>query len=173
MEQSSLAIEPIEVKDKSVIWRDRWDMELGAVARDKTWSSRYVTINHADLARHCTFFLIPVVQTSSRTPHIKPTCRFFVMAIPRQFLSVPRGDRGESHDQLVRHLADFVAAYNFARRPKTLNGLSPLRRNLGVWLVGQVSPTARQLGPGLGLTVPPPAILVPLMSQIAVWPLML
>jgi len=31
----------------------------------------------------------------------------------------------ESHDQLVRHLADFVAAYNFARRLKTLNGLSP------------------------------------------------
>jgi hypothetical protein len=28
-------------------------------------------------------------------------------------------------DQLVRHLADFVAAYNFARRLKTLNGLSP------------------------------------------------
>jgi hypothetical protein len=31
----------------------------------------------------------------------------------------------ESHDQLVRRLADFVAAYNFARRLKTLNGLSP------------------------------------------------
>jgi hypothetical protein len=30
----------------------------------------------------------------------------------------------ESHDQLVRHLADFVAAYNFARR-NTLNGLTP------------------------------------------------
>src|ERR1700728_1886412 len=30
----------------------------------------------------------------------------------------------ESHDQLVRHLADFVAAYNFARRLKTLNGLT-------------------------------------------------
>ncbi len=31
----------------------------------------------------------------------------------------------ESHDQLVRHLADFLAAYNFARRLKTLNGLTP------------------------------------------------
>ena len=31
----------------------------------------------------------------------------------------------ESHDQLVRHLADFVAAYNYARRLKTLNGLTP------------------------------------------------
>jgi transposase InsO family protein len=31
----------------------------------------------------------------------------------------------ESHDQLVRHLADFVAADNFARRLNTLNGLSP------------------------------------------------
>ncbi len=31
----------------------------------------------------------------------------------------------ESHDQLVRRLADFVAAYNFARRLKTLNGMTP------------------------------------------------
>ena len=31
----------------------------------------------------------------------------------------------ESHDQLARHLADFVAAYNFARRLKTLSGLTP------------------------------------------------
>jgi transposase InsO family protein len=31
----------------------------------------------------------------------------------------------QSHDQLVRHLADFLAAYNFARRLKTLNGLTP------------------------------------------------
>ena len=31
----------------------------------------------------------------------------------------------ESHDQLVRHLADFVAAYNYARRLKTLNRLTP------------------------------------------------
>ncbi|SDA99774.1 Integrase core domain-containing protein [Mesorhizobium qingshengii] len=31
----------------------------------------------------------------------------------------------ESHDQLRQHLADFVAAYNFARRLKTLKGLTP------------------------------------------------
>jgi transposase InsO family protein len=31
----------------------------------------------------------------------------------------------ESHDQLRNHLADFVAAYNFARRLKTLKGLTP------------------------------------------------
>ena len=31
----------------------------------------------------------------------------------------------ESHDQLRPHLADFVAAYNFARRLKTLRGLTP------------------------------------------------
>ena len=30
-----------------------------------------------------------------------------------------------SYDQLVRHLDDFVAAYNFGRRLKTLNGLTP------------------------------------------------
>lgn len=31
----------------------------------------------------------------------------------------------DSHDQLRQHLADFVAAYNFARRLKTLKGLTP------------------------------------------------
>ena len=31
----------------------------------------------------------------------------------------------ESHDQLRQHLADFVAAYNFGRRLKTLKGLTP------------------------------------------------
>ena len=31
----------------------------------------------------------------------------------------------DSHDQLSRHLADFVSAYNFGRRLKTLKGLAP------------------------------------------------
>ena len=31
----------------------------------------------------------------------------------------------DDHDQLERHLADFVAAYNFGRRLKTLKGLTP------------------------------------------------
>ena len=31
----------------------------------------------------------------------------------------------DSHDQLRRHLADFLTAYNFARRLKTLKGLTP------------------------------------------------
>jgi transposase InsO family protein len=36
----------------------------------------------------------------------------------------------ETHDELKRHLADFVAAYNYARRLKTLKGLTPLRIHL-------------------------------------------
>jgi len=31
----------------------------------------------------------------------------------------------ETHDQLREHLANFVAAYNFATRLKTLQGLRP------------------------------------------------
>ncbi len=31
----------------------------------------------------------------------------------------------DSHDQLRTHRADFMAAYNFARRLKTLSGLTP------------------------------------------------
>ena len=32
----------------------------------------------------------------------------------------------DDHDQLRAHLADFMAAYNFGRRLKTLNGLTPV-----------------------------------------------
>lgn len=31
----------------------------------------------------------------------------------------------DSHDQLEQHLQDFVSAYNFSRRLKTLKGLAP------------------------------------------------
>jgi hypothetical protein len=39
----------------------------------------------------------------------------------------------ESHDQLRTHLADFLAAYNFARRLKTLNGLTPYEYICKIW----------------------------------------
>ena len=39
----------------------------------------------------------------------------------------------DSHDQLRVHLADFLAAYNFARRLKTLGGLTPYEHICKVW----------------------------------------
>ena len=39
----------------------------------------------------------------------------------------------ENHDQLRTHLADFLAAYNFARRLKTLNGLTPYEDICKIW----------------------------------------
>ena len=39
----------------------------------------------------------------------------------------------ETHDQLRSHLADFVTAYNFARRLKTLKGLTPYEYICKVW----------------------------------------
>ena len=39
----------------------------------------------------------------------------------------------ESHDQLRKHLASFVAAYNFARRLKTLKGLTPYEAICKAW----------------------------------------
>jgi transposase InsO family protein len=39
----------------------------------------------------------------------------------------------DSHDQLRRHLGDFVSAYNFARRLKTLRGLTPYDFICKVW----------------------------------------
>ncbi len=39
----------------------------------------------------------------------------------------------ENHDQLRKHLADFIAAYNFARRLKTLGGLTPYEYICKIW----------------------------------------
>ena len=39
----------------------------------------------------------------------------------------------ENHDQLKTHLADFMAAYNFARRLKTLSGLTPCEYICTIW----------------------------------------
>ena len=41
--------------------------------------------------------------------------------------------RGRSHDQLRMHLADFLAAYNFARRLKTLHGLASYEYICKIW----------------------------------------
>ena len=39
----------------------------------------------------------------------------------------------ETHDQLRTHLGDFVNAYNFARRLKTLKGLTPYDYVCKIW----------------------------------------
>lgn len=39
----------------------------------------------------------------------------------------------ESYDQLRTHLADFMAAYNFARPLKTLSGLTPYQYICKIW----------------------------------------
>jgi hypothetical protein len=39
----------------------------------------------------------------------------------------------ETHDQLRGHLGDFINACNFARRLKTLNGLTPYEYICKIW----------------------------------------
>jgi transposase InsO family protein len=39
----------------------------------------------------------------------------------------------DNHDQLRTHLADFMAAYDFARRLKSLNGLTPYEYICKIW----------------------------------------
>ena len=39
----------------------------------------------------------------------------------------------DTHDQLRGHLGDFLAAYNFARRLKTLRGLTPYEYICKIW----------------------------------------
>jgi len=53
------------------------------------------------------------------------------MKIPAPTGSTP--DENQHHDQLRTHLADFMAAYNFVRRLKTLNGLTPYEYITKIW----------------------------------------
>jgi transposase InsO family protein len=39
----------------------------------------------------------------------------------------------DSHDQLRQHLDDFISAYNFGRRLKTLKGLTPYEYICKIW----------------------------------------
>lgn len=39
----------------------------------------------------------------------------------------------DNHDQLRSHLSDFLDAYNYARRPKTVSGLTPYEYNYKIW----------------------------------------
>ena len=39
----------------------------------------------------------------------------------------------DTHDELRSHLADFVSAYNFAKRLKTLKGLTPYEYICRAW----------------------------------------
>ena len=39
----------------------------------------------------------------------------------------------DTHDELRSHLADFISAYNFAKRLKTLNGLTPYEFICKTW----------------------------------------
>ena len=40
----------------------------------------------------------------------------------------------ESHEQLQQHLDTFLCAYNFAKRLKTLNGLTPYQFIVKSWV---------------------------------------
>ena len=57
----------------------------------------------------------------------------------------------ETHDQLRLHLDQFVAAYNFARRLKTLKGLTPYEFLCKCWTKEpqrfKLNPTHQALGP--------------------------
>ena len=59
----------------------------------------------------------------------------------------------ESHDQLRRHLIDFVSAYNFARRLKTLKGLTSYEFVCKAWTSQpeRFTVNPRQQMPGLNI----------------------
>jgi len=57
----------------------------------------------------------------------------------------------DNHDQLIIHMSDFVDAYNYARRLKTLSGLTPFEYICKIWTSEperfKVNPTHHKSGP--------------------------
>ncbi|MGD7071033.1 integrase core domain-containing protein, partial [Acetobacter sp. AAB5] len=57
----------------------------------------------------------------------------------------------DSHEQLRTHLNDFMAAYNFGRRLKTLSGLTPYEYVCKIWTSEPerfiINPTHQTPGP--------------------------
>ena len=47
----------------------------------------------------------------------------------------------DTHDQLTSHLTDFVCVYNYARRLKTLKGLTPYEAICRAWTNELAAPT--------------------------------
>ena len=56
----------------------------------------------------------------------------------------------QSHEQLKTHLQTFLMAYNFARRLKTLNGLTPYEYICKIWTIEperfNINPTQHTVG---------------------------
>jgi hypothetical protein len=70
----------------------------------------------------------------------------------------------ESHEQLRHHLADFVRAYNFARRLKTLKGLTPYEFIGKAWTEQPERFTSNPLQQMPGLNTYPVTALVPALA---------
>ena len=62
----------------------------------------------------------------ARTMPVKSPPRSVIPATVKRF-------HYDSHDQVRTHLADFLAAYNFARRLKTLSGFTPCEYICRTW----------------------------------------
>ncbi len=63
----------------------------------------------------------------------------------------------ESHDQLREHLQSFIMAYNFAKRLKTLKGLTPYESDI----TQMTSEFVEIVPPSWEVTARPPSCLVP------------
>src|SRR4051794_40815915 len=74
----------------------------------------------------------PSITGSPRSSIPRPTVRSKRMNRTIKEATVKRFHY-DDHDQLHRHLADFVLAYNFGRRLKTLKGLTPYEHICRCW----------------------------------------
>jgi len=83
-------------------------------------------INQKTVAKWKKRTAVKDLPTGPKAPHST------VLSIEEEAVTVKRYHY-DSHDQLRQHLGDFVTAYNFARRLKTLKGLTPYEAICKAW----------------------------------------
>src|SRR5690348_5968820 len=91
------------------------------VAIDRTSKFAFVEVHEKATQRVAANFLNPwtngQVERMNRTLKEATVKRFYY----------------ETHEHFRQHLTDFVSAYNFARRLKTLKGLTPYEYICSIW----------------------------------------
>jgi len=96
------------------------------VAIDRTSKFAYVELHESATTAVSREFLLRLIAAVPYKIHTVLTDNGIKDATVRRFYY-------ESHEQLRRHLADFISAYNYGRRLKTLKGLTPYEFICKAW----------------------------------------
>lgn len=112
------------------------DVEDGK-ARKRKFKAYPIGYFHIDITEVRTqegrLYLFVAIGRTSKFAFTDPRGTRWTAAAIKELIARNEPFRYETHDQRRSHLADFVTAYNFANRLKTLKGLTPYEYICKLW----------------------------------------